>query len=190
MGVTRYKTSIAHADTNISNAGSGQTPASTNVLETSGGARTLTGSPQVITDERSTGELCNVGDIVKYVNLFIGAGPREASPVADRQGWLEWAFICVKESETAVPITDVGTMTLGTICRNMFRNECIYTGMMPIGRDQSNTMEMHIKIPKFKQKITLGDEWRFVTWFRSTLATSTENAAIRLVKSWMYKSYN
>lgn len=181
---------ITHADTKVLNSGSGQIPDTFEVLETEAGVRSVTGGTQTITDSRSTGEVVNVGDCVKYINLFIGAGPREASPVADRQGWLEWAFVCVKESETTVPITDVGTQTLGTICKNMFRNECIMTGMMPLGRDQCNVQSIQIKIPKSKQFIRLGDEWRFVTWFRSTLATSTENAAIRLVKSFMYKGYN
>ncbi len=190
QAVTRLKTSITHADTKLINAGAGAIPDTFEVLETEAGLRTTTGGTQTITDSRSTGEVVNVGDIVKYINLFLEVGPRFAAVATDRIGWLEWALVMVKESETTVPITDTGTQTLGTICKNMFRNECIYTGHIPVGSEQTNSQSIAIKVPRFKQKITLGDEWRFITYFRSTSSVSTEVAAVRVIKSFMYKGYN
>ncbi len=191
MGVTKYKVGIQHADTKLVNSGSGSIPDTFEIMETEAGLRSTTGATQTIQDSASTGEVCRVGDIIKYVNLFVETGPRNNQGVAqDRTGWLEWAFVCVKESETTVPITAVGTQTLGVICTNMFRNECIYTGSIPTGVDQTNYASIVIKIPKFKQKIRLGDEWRFITYFRAVNSASVGTVETRQVKSFMYKTYS
>ncbi len=191
MAITKFKVGIQHADTKLLNSGSGSVPDTFEIMETEGGIRSLTGATQTIQDSASTGEVCRVGDIIKYVNLFIETGPRNNQGVAqDRNGWLEWAFVCVKESETTVPITTIGTQTLGVICTNMFRNECIYTGCIPHGVDIPNYAEIKIKIPKFKQKIRLGDEWRFITYFRATSSTASGTVETRQVKSFMYKTYS
>ncbi len=191
VGITRFKTGIQHARTKLVNSGSGSISDTFEVLETSGGARSLTGTGITIKESATTGEVINVGDIVKYINLFVETGPRNNQGVAqDRTGWLEWAFVCVKESETTVPITTVGTETLGVICTNMFRNECIFTGSIPQGVDIPNYAEIKIKIPKFKQKIRLGDEWRFITYFRAVSSSATGVVETRQVKSFMFKSYS
>ncbi len=184
------KMGVKKADTNITNAGSGAAPGSFNILETQGGARDLTGATQTIKSSADTGEVCNVGDMVKYVNLFIQCGPRASQPNLDKTGWLEWALVMVKETETAVPITTTGTQTLGAICSHMFRNECIYTGCIPVGQDVPNYVEVKIKVPKTKNKITLGDEWRLIHWFRATDAASVSAVAVRVVKSFAYKCYS
>ena len=182
---------IAHADTNITTTGGGTAPSKTNVLETEAGARTLTGAQQVIQDNANTGELCRVGDTVKYVNLFIEAAPRStATTPAESMGHIEWAFVCVKETETAVPITNLGTVTLGVICNRMYRNECIWTGDFPIGLNQPNSMHAMIKIPRSKQTIRIGDEWRFIHWFRSWDSTNDDLNNVKVVKSWMFKTYS
>lgn len=191
MGITRFKTGIQHADSKLFNAGHGSVPDTFEVLETEGGLRTTTGGTQTIQDSASTGEVVRVGDIVKYINLFLQCSPRpEIGTAQEKVGWVEWAFVMVKESETTVPITDVGTQTLGVICTNMFRNECIYTGMMPVGSTQANSQAITIKVPKFKQKIRMGDEWRFITEWRPSLSTSTSTGNMRFVKSFMYKTYS
>ncbi len=191
MGTTKGRSSISHADTKLLNSGSGSIPDQFEILETEAGTRTLTGGTQTITDSRSTGEVVNIGDIVKYVNLFIEFGPRpNITPNEDRLGWLEWALVMVKESEADVPITDIGIQTLGTICKNMFRNECIFTGAIPGGQNQCNYQAISIKVPKFKQKITFGDEWRFITYFRAVSSTATGTDNVRIVKSFMYKGYS
>ncbi len=190
--LTRGKNPIKHADTNIINSGSADVPAKTNILETEGGARTVTGATQTITSSRDTGEVCNVGDIVKYVNLFIQVGPRQdgAGLGAEKKGWLEWAVVFVKESETDVPITSVGVQTLGAICNHMYQNECILTGAIPVGLEQPNYAQITIKVPSTKCQIKLGDEWRFIHYWRSTDSTAQGTAEVRVIKSWMYKSYN
>ncbi len=191
MGITKFKVGIQHGDCKIVNAGGGQVPDTFEIMETEGGLRTTDGSTQTIQDSASTGEVCRVGDTIKYVNLFLQVAPRAtATSPTESNGWLEWAFVMVKESEVTVPITQTGVLTLGVICNNMFRNECIFTGNIPIGLNQSNSADIKIKVPRFKQKIRLGDEWRLITWFRSWSSTNTDTNNVRVMKSFMYKTYS
>ncbi len=135
----------------------------------------------------STDEECKTADTVKMVNLHIECAPRtDQATTVDRLGWLEWAFVLVRENETEVPSTKLGVQTLGDICTNMYRGECIYTGALPMGSTQPVVGEISLKIPKTKQHIKLGDEWRFITFFRAVSSTSTSTIAVRLVKSYNY----
>ncbi len=186
---TAGKVGIAHAGTFLENTGSGSAPDQFEIMLTSGGARNIAGTLQTVTDNRDTGVTNNIGDCIKYVNLFIQCSPRLGQTSTDRTGWLEWAFVCVKESEANVPITNMGTETLGVVCNRMFRNECIMTGNIPIGAEIPNSVNIQIKIPKTKMYLRLGDEWRFISFFRSSESTSSSTAAVRLLKSFMYKAY-
>ncbi len=184
----RANVALQHSATNIANIGGASAPGTMVVLDTEAGSRTLTGTAQQIQVGQRTDQECNVGAVVKYINLFIEVINRNGVG-ADGRGILEWAFVCVKQSETAVPITNIGVQTLGDICTKMFRNECIYTGAFPIGLEQPNYLPIKIKIPNFKTNLRIGDEWRFITHFRDGNSTSTQTAAVRIVKSFMYKSY-
>ncbi len=178
---------VKHSGTFLDNIGAGDAPQKFIVLKTSGGPRSDDGAPQTIQSAASTDEDCRTGDTCKLVNLHIECGPRNnIAEVEDRTGWLEWAFVLVRENETEVPITRLGVQTLGDVCTNMYRGECIYTGAIPIGNAQPAVAEITLKIPKSKKKIKLGDEWRFITSFRAVSSTSTANASIRIIKSYNY----
>ncbi len=184
------KLGVKKAGTVLSTIGNSTAPAEQVILLTEAGPRNVTGANQDITAERDTGNKCNVGDVCKYVNLTLEVGPRpDIVNESERTGWLEWAFVCVKESETNVPITTVGVQTLGVICTNMFRNECIYTGAVPVSPFQPVVANISLKIPSTKCDIRVGDEWRFITSFRSVNAASGSTTHIRLVKSFNYKAY-
>jgi len=185
------KVPIKKANTLLANIGAGSAPGTMDVLITEAGSRSLTGATQTIKESANTAQLCNVGDTVKYVTLYLQASgrPGVATP-NDINGWIEWAFVCVKESETALPITNLGILTLGNVAMNMYRNECIYTGIMPIGQAIPNSQEIKIKIPRQKQQIRIGDEWRFITSHRSNNSTDVSTSRIRLVKSFSYKCYS
>ncbi len=154
---------------------------------TNAGQRSTDGSTKTVQSSANTEEICRISDEIKVVNLYIQAGARQniASP-ADRTGWMEWAFVCVREDEKVVPSTNLGTQTLGNICTNMYRGECIFTGSIPVGEVQPIVQPIILKIPKTKSKIKLGDAWRFLTFFRAVGSASTETAAIRLIKSFNY----
>ncbi len=187
--IGKFKTGIQHSQTSVGNTGA-NTVESFSFLETSGGPRSLGGATTTITASRTTGDIVNVGDIVKYVNLFLQAGGRlDTDLQEDRTGWMEYAIIMVKESEAPVAVTNLGLQTLGDVTTKMFRNECIWTGAFPVGRDQPNSVSLQIKVPKFKQKIRLGDEWRFVFHFRAVDAASTSSIAVRFIASTIYKAY-
>lgn len=187
--IGKFRPSIAHAGTLLDNVGFASVPTEFEVLETEAGLRTVTGASQTITDSRSTAEVVNIGDNVKYINLFIQVASRNITVNAN-SGWLEWAFVCVKETETSIPITNLGLDTLGVCANRMFRNECIFTGSIPVATAIPNSVDIKIKIPRFKQKITFGDEWRFYAFYRSNDSADVQTDNIRLVLSFMYKAYS
>ncbi len=189
MAISKFRTGIQHSATSVGNTGA-NTVESFSFCETAGGARSLGGATTTITAQRTTGDECNVGDVIKYVNLFLQAAGRTDTDLdKDRVGWMEYAVVMVKESEAPVLITNLGLETLGDVCTKMFRNECIWTGMFPVGKDQPNMISLQIKVPKFKQKLRLGDEWRFIFHFRSFDAGSTSSIAVRFIASTIYKAY-
>ncbi len=181
------KPGVKHSGTFVDNVGPGSNALSLIILKTGGGPRSTDGSPQTIQSFSSTDEDCKTGDIVKYVNLNIQCGARNniGNP-EDRAGWLEWAFVCVRENETAVPATRLGVQNLGDICTNMYRGECIFTGDIPVGEAQPVTATIKLKIPKKKQNIKLGDEWRFLTNMRVVNSASVFANSHRLLKSFNY----
>ncbi len=178
---------IAHAGTLLDNVGAGSVPTEFEVLETEAGLRTVTGASQTITDSRSTAEVVNIGDVCKYINLFIQISAR-AYNVTNNMGWLEWAFVCVKESEVSIPSTNLGLDTLGVCANRMYRNECIFTGNIPVGTAIPNSLDIKIKIPSSKQVIRFGDEWRFYCYFRNNNSADVQTDNMRLVISYMYKA--
>ncbi len=190
IGIAKFKTAVQHSVTSVGNTGAAAVE-SFSFLETDVGARTVAGAVQNIKGKATTGDIINVGDIVKYVNLFIECGSRPTiEDPDDRTGWCEYAVVMVKELETAVPTTNLGTSTLGDVCTKMFRNECMWTGAFPIGLAQPNSTAITIKVPKFKQKLRIGDEWRLLLHFRAVDAASVSTTAIRFIMSAMYKSYS
>ncbi len=175
----------------MANEGQGSAPDQFEIMVTEGGARNIAGATTTIKENATTAETCNVGDTIKYVTLYLQcAGRQSVANPFNINGWIEWAFVCVKESESNVPITNTGTQTLADICMKMFRNECIYTGAVPIGEAIPNYAEIKIKIPRQKQKIRLGDEWRFITFVRSNNSADTVTDRIRIIKSFSYKCYS
>lgn len=189
MAIGRFKTAVQHAETSVGNTGAA-TVESFSFLETDVGARTTGGAEQVIQAEASTGDVVTVGTVVKYVNLFIECGPRSTIEADDdRTGWCEYAVLMNKESDNPIPTANLGTKTLGNVCTNMYRNECIWTGAFPMGTLQPNSTQLVIKVPKFKQTICVGDIWRLVLHFRSVSSTSVSTTAVRFIMSAMYKAY-
>ncbi len=171
----------------MDNVGQGSNVTNLVILKTSGGPRSTTGAPQTIQSSANTEDDCRTGDKCKFVNLTLQCAPRTGISEDDRIGWMEWAFICVRENETQVPSTRLGIQTLGDICTNMYRGECIMSGVIPVGGTQPSVAIIKLKIPKHKVSIKLGDEWRYLTFFRATSSTSTSILSVRSVKSFNYK---
>ncbi len=182
--------SETHSGTILSNTGPGSAPAKLIIMETEAGARTLSGAAQTIQSARSTDEICNAGDLIKYLNIFIQVAPRDVAPTADRNGWLEWAMVTKREADVDIPSSQTGVSTLATIATRMYRNECVYTGFIPVGAQQANGQSISIKIPKPKQKIKIGDTFVLFTYFRGSSAADVSTDTLRLLTSYMYKCYH
>jgi len=184
---TMGKDPIKKARTVISNQGNGSPPDALQVFTVP--ERSADGGSVTIRDSQNTGTIANVGDICKYVHFVIQAANRDTNVEPGDSGWLEWAITYERESQTVIPSTNIGTITLGTIAQQMFRGDCLMTGQIPIGSIQPITQEIMIKIPKNKVKLQLGSNMQFWTYFRSTDSTDMRTDSIRLVKSLFYKLY-
>ncbi len=191
LKLSATRSSLSHSDTLISTHGPASAPIKHVLLDTEAGARTLTGTPSTVQVGQGTNEETNIGCIVKNINIFLQSAvrPAEADVPDEGVGWLEWAFVMVKETEAELPITNVGVQTIGDIAKQMYRNECIFTGNFPLGLQQPNSNNIVIKVPKFKQKITYGDQWRLYFYFRDVVTTASETNTCRTISSTMWKSW-
>jgi len=178
-----------HSDTKVHTIGPGTVIIANHIMrDTEAGARSPDGGDTTIQVGRGLGEECNIGDICKYINIFIQAGPR--SDALTNTGWLEWAFVRKRSLDTNPTNTNLGILTLGTVCTNYFRNECIYTGVIPVGRRQPNMVALHIKIPKNFQKLLFGEQLVLFLFFRTVSATETGTADCRVLTSFIYRNYH
>ncbi len=181
-----------HSDTLISTIG----PATATfgrllVRDTEQGARDPAGGTDTIQLGRGNNEECNQGDSCKYVNIHLQAGPRTVGNANTAEnGWIEWGFVIQKNSDTLPAITNFGTQTLGDILTKYFRNQCIYTGNMPVGGQQPNSTEISLKIPKDRIVLKTGDEWVFYFGARTVSATETGTATFRVITSFNYINYH
>jgi len=160
----------------------GPSSAITDVSLISVPGRSSDGGNVTIRDSQGINSLCNVGDIIKYVNIRIQSGPTDETPEDDTSGWIEWAIVKFKEGKVTVPTTNIGILTLGDICTKMFRGDCCLTGAMPIGGDQPSVQDIVFKIQ-------LASELVIFLAFRSTNAASVATNLNRLIVSANYKDY-
>ncbi len=182
---------VQKSDSIVFNVGAATAPSQHVILQTGGGARSTTGAVKGIQDNADTGDICNVGDVVKYVNIMAqGATKAPGAVTVEDVGWIEWALVMVKESENVIPITLLGTKSLMDVANQMYRNECIYTGFFPVGGAQPNGVTMSFKVPRFKQSITLGDEWSMYYSYRDVIATSVGTNDVRIVSTAIYKTHS
>ncbi len=179
-----------HAGTKVHNIGPGLVSVPFHVVrETEVGPRDPAGTDTAIQVGRELSEECNIGDDCKYVNIFIQVGPRTAAASLNT-GWIEWAFVTKRELDAVPTNTNLGTMTLGNVCKNYFRNECVMTGFIPVAENISNGVSLQIKIPKPKVRLTIGDQYILFIWGRTVSATETGTANFRVITSFMYKNYH
>ncbi len=191
--LTRGKVSEQHSGTKVHTIGPGTVVTAEHVIRDSQvGARDPDGGNDTIQLGRSFEQECNIGDLCKYINLFIQVAPRTLGdpPNVVTMGWLEWA-VCLVKADTLPPTnTNLGIQTLGDVCTKYLRHDCIYTGNIPVGTTQPNNASISLKIPKAKIKLTVGDEWILFLHFRTTSATETGTTNVRVITSFMYRNYH
>jgi len=174
MGKSREK----HSGTKVHIIGPGTVLTPFHIIrDTEVGARDPDGGNDTVTLGRSFAEECNIGDECRYVNIHIQAGPRLDDVTSS--GWIEWGFCIVKNSDPLPTNTNIGTQTLGDILTKYLRNECLFTGNVPVGIRNPNSQEIRIKIPKSRQMLRVGDEWTL--FIRGRTVSSTETGTSNFV---------
>lgn len=177
-----------HADTLISVIGPGTAVIPSHKMrDTESGLRDPAGASSNIQANRTFGEECNIGDTCSYINIHIQAGPRVVTANNTIQtGWIEWGFVCHKGSDPAPLKTNLGTMTLGNVLTNFFREECIYTGAVPVGGSQPAAAEIVLKIPPKKRVLRAGDEWTLFFLPRTVDSVDTATNTFKVITSCNY----
>jgi len=187
-GMTRGKSFLKHSSTLLATIGPATSPITRlSLVQTTVGARDEDGSSTTITSSRSTEQNCFAGDIVKYINIHIQTSPTDQT--STRQGWLEYAVIQKKEDVLDPVNTNLGTQTLGDICTQYLRDQCLWTGFIPIGTTMPNGAELKIKIPPKFCRLTRGDEFVLYVAFRSNNSADVTTNANRVILSYNFKSY-
>ncbi len=107
------------------------------------------GSEHVFEGADTTNE-CAPNSLVKYINIRLESGLRDVAPSAP--GFLEYAIIVYEQqtTEPTVPAgitSGIGTQTLGNLCKNFYRGQCIWDGAMAISRELPRVLDLKIKLP-------------------------------------------
>jgi len=156
-------------------------------------ARTGSGANVTIRDSQDIDNIANVGDLIKYTNICIQIGPREGDETNEtlviNNGWLEYAVVFQRERDQAMQSSQLGLHTLGDVATKQYRGDCIFTGCIPIGAQQSNSLDLKIKIPANKVKLQLGSNLSLFCHFRSVSSTDLRSDSHKLIMSALYKLY-
>ncbi len=186
------KTPVKHFSSLFDNTGPGVATIFGHVIyRTDVGLRVQAGSTATIKDSATTGNVCNVGDLIKYVHVCIQCSPRGASPTNDNDnaGWLEWALIFQREQDKTVTVANIGTGTLGQICTNYYREDCLMTGCFPIGTKQAMSTDLPFKLPEKCTKLRQGYILTILCYVRTSLSTDMRTDSHRLIASSGFKCY-
>ncbi len=187
--LSTYKNPIKHSSTTVSNIGSGKVPTTHSVYFTNIGLRSGSGVIQTIKDIAKTDGTCNVGDIIKYINVCIQCGPRNLN-LEDNCGWLEWAVVRQVEQTQLMALTNLGVQSLQSNAQHEFRNNVMLTGCFPLGTNQANSVDLKLKIPKQWEKLKIGAILTVFCYFRSVDSTDVRTDSHRIVVSSIFKAYS
>ncbi len=191
-GITRGKGSIKHSRSLIGVIGPSSAPVNFVGARTGAQERSTDGTPVTILNNVSTNENCATGDIVKYVSFRIQAGVRDDGTNTNVNGWLEWAIVWIEEEDTIIPITQMGSQSLGDVATQMFRNDCLMHGTIPISDagPQTAVQDIQIKLPNRCCKFKVGSRCKMFIFWRDVNTTLTGGDDVRTLLSSWYKSYN
>jgi len=83
----------------------------------------------------------------------------------------------------------LGLHTLGDVATKQYRGDTIFTGCIPVGAQQSNSLDLKIKIPANKVKLQLGSNLQLFCHFRSVDSADLRTNSHKLIMSALYKLY-
>ncbi len=183
---TKGKSAVKHAGTLVLNSGPGSVPGKLVIIESSAGARGE--AVFELQDNAFSDETCRAGDLIKFVNIHIQCGDKAQN--SNSVGWLEYAVVWKREGESDLTNVQLGTLTLGVVATNRYRNDCIWTGFIPMFEKGAHGAELVLKMPKAKMFLKVGEELVLFTEFRSQNSADVGTANIRQVLSYNYKAYS
>ncbi len=179
-----------HSDTKVHIIGPGTVGVPFEIIrDTEQGARSEDGNTDTIQLGRGNNEECNQGDLCKFINVIIQVAPR-GSAAAQKVGWVEWAICLMKESDLDPTKTNLGTNTLGDVCTKYLRNQCLMSGVIPVGQYSSAVQNIALKIPKAWVTLKTGDVWKVFLNGRTSDATATGTDNWMVLTSFLYKNYH
>lgn len=156
---------------------------STGLAGTGGGGHVLEGA--------DTKSVVSPNSCVKYVNILFETGLRDTAPAAP--GFLEYAVVFRSELETTFTIpssltSGFGTLTVGDMCRNLYRGDCIWYGSFPVSREIPQVVPLKIKLPDKACKYKRGSSlWLILGHHGLNVADTTTD--MRTFLTIGYKTY-
>ncbi len=189
---TMGKDPIKHSRTVVSVIGNGSMVTQNALIVTNVGDRSLDGTAKVIQDQASTANLVMVSTVVKYLNIVLQAATTEAGndQNTQTQGWIEWAIVFREEVDIPIPVTEIGTRTLGDIAMQMFRGDCLLTGQFPVSVNLPNVERIVLKLPNKAIKWKIGQVLSIYMLFRDAETTDLQTDTVKVVQSAFFKAYN
>ncbi len=190
---TKGKVPVKHGSSLIANTGPGDGSFFKHVIwETEAGGRNTAGNNKVIKSEANIGRDCNVGDIIKYVNICIECAPRgaDSTNIKDDTGWLEWAIFWEDQGSVTLTTANIGTENLGVLSGRAFRADALMSGCFPLGSRQAMAQDLHLKIPKRMCQLRMGNTLQIMCYARGSSSTDTRTDSYRLLVSSQYKAYS
>ncbi len=191
--VTSGKVPIKHSSTLVDNTGAGVGSFFGHViLDTNVGLRAASGGVKALQVQSTNEETCQVGDIVKYLNICLECSPRAVEPtnVLDNAGWLEWAVVYQSEAVANPGVANIGILTLGCIASHFYRENCLMTGCFPIGTRQAMAQDIKIKVPLKWTRLRQGFIAKIYCYIRTSNSADVRTDSHRLIASSHFKSYS
>ncbi len=189
---TMGKDPVKHSHSIVSVVGNGSAVVTLGLIQTGAGDRSTDGAAKAIQSGSNTGKIVAVSDIIKYTNVIIQAAitAEGAQQNSNTQGWVEWALVFRNEQLVSIPSTNIGTQTLGDICSQMFRGDCLMTGQFPVSVNLPNIEVISLKHPKKAIKWSIGSQLVLYTMFRDADTTDLQTDTVKIVKSAHFKVYS
>ncbi len=150
-----------------------------------------TGGAADVLENADTEKICSPNSVIKYINIRLSSGVRDISPSAP--GFQQYAIVVFEEQKT-IPVLDagitsgLGTQTLGRLCKNLYRGNCIWENAFPISVQQPWVENIKLKIPAKFCANKIGKYIMLIKSFQTNNVSDTTSDA----RTWyqhMYKCY-
>ncbi len=103
-----------------------------------------------VLENADTAKIVSPNSIIKYINIRFQSGLRDVAPRSP--GFVEYAVVIFEEQQSlptldAIITAGMGTQTVGDLCTNLYRGNCIWQGAFAISEQVPGVLDLKIKIP-------------------------------------------